>query len=138
MDAALDFSLGGPRSAREHAKSERDVFEHRHVAEERVMLKNETDFAIANADVARVLAVKEHFAGVGRFEARDNSEQRRFARARESQQRNQLAGLDMEADMIDRNEVAELLADVSELDTDAATLGATSSACAFGITRRSR
>src|SRR4029077_14217173 len=138
MDAALDFGLGGPRSAREHAKSKRDIFKYRHVAEERVMLKNETDLAIANADVARVLAMEEHLAGVGCFEARDNSEQRRLARARQSQQRDQLAGLDMEADMIDRNEVAELLADVSKLDTHAATLGAISSACVFGITRRPR
>src|SRR5260370_29297957 len=43
VDAPRDLGLGGPRSAGQHAKSERDVFEHRHVAEQRVMLKNETD-----------------------------------------------------------------------------------------------
>src|SRR6202158_3212958 len=104
MDPALDPGLGGPRSPGQHAKSERNVFEHRHVTEKRVMLKNETDLAIANADVARVLAMKQHLAGVGRFQSRDDSEQRGLARARQSQQRNQFAGLDMQADMINRNE----------------------------------
>ena len=74
MNPALDLGLDGSRSPGQDAKSERDVLEHRHVAEESVMLKNETYLAIANADVARVLAVKQHLAGVRRFEARDDSE----------------------------------------------------------------
>ena len=129
MHAPRDRGLGGARAARDHAQPEGDVFEHRHVAKQRVVLKYETDLALANADVAGVLAVEQHLAGVRRFQPRDYPQQRGLARARQPQQRDQLAGFDMQVDSVNRDEIAELLADVSELDTHAATLTARSSCC---------
>src|SRR5258707_5374681 len=139
MHATLDLSFAGAFAPRQHAHSEGDVFEHRHVAKQRLLLKAETDLALADADGARVLSMEQHLAGVGRLESRDYSQQRGLARSRQSQQRDQLAGFDMQADIVNRDEVTELLADVSELDTHAVTLTARSScACFTGTTRRSR
>src|SRR5208283_4505181 len=98
-----------------------------------------TDLALANADVARVLAMEQHLAGIRPLQPRDYPEQRGLARSRQPQQRDQLAGFDMQVDIVNRNEITELLADVSELDTHAATLTARSScSCFAGTTRRSR
>ena len=139
MHAPLDLGLGRTLAPRQHAHPEGDVLEHRHVAKERVMLKDETDLALAHADRARVLAMKPHLAGVRRFQPRDYSQQRGLARARQPQQRYQLAGFDVQVDIVNRNEVAEPLADIFELDTHAATLTARSScSCFTGTTRRSR
>ena len=83
MHAARDFGLGGTFSPRQHAHSERDVLEHRHMAKQRVMLKDETDLTLAHADRARVLAVKQHLAGVRRLQPRDYAKQGGLARARQ-------------------------------------------------------
>ncbi len=135
---SLRIETGELVAPRQHTHPEGDVFEHRHVAEQRVVLKYEADFALAHADGARILAVEHHFAAVWSLQARDYPQQRGLARAREPQQRDQLAGSDVQADIVDCNEVAELLTDVSELDTHAATFTAMSSASCFtGTTRRS-
>ena len=139
MHAPRDFGLGGTFAPRQHPHAEGDVLEHRHVPKQRVMLKYEADLALADADGAGVLAMKQHLARVRRLQPRDYSQQRGLARARQPEQRDQLAGFDMQADIVDRDEIAELLADISELDTHAATLTAMSScSCFTGTTRRSR
>src|SRR5208282_1012948 len=139
MHAPRDHGLVGALAPRNHAHPESDVFEHRHVAEQRVVLKYETDLALANLDGAGVLAMEQHLARVGRLEPSDYPEQRGLARTRQPEQRDQLAGFDMQVDIVNRNELAELLGYVSELDTHAATLIARSSCSAFaGTTRRSR
>src|ERR1700719_573761 len=139
MHAPRDLRFGGTFPPRQHAHSERDVLEHRHVPKQRVMLKHEPDLALADADRAGVLAMEQHLAGIGRLQARDYPQQRRLARSRKPKQRNQLTGFDMQVDIVNRNEVAELLADVLELDTHAATLTARSScSCFAGTTRRSK
>src|SRR5271170_3099052 len=127
MHALPELRLGGTPLPRQHAQAEGDVLEHRHVPEQRVMLKDETDLALADADGAGVLAMEQHLAGVRCLQPRDYSQQRGLARARQPQQRDQLAGFDMQVDIINRYEVAELLADVSELDTHAAIFAAMSS-----------
>ena len=62
MHAPLDLGLGGTFAPRQHAHPEGDVLEHRHVPKQRVMLKDETDLALADADRARVLAMEPHLA----------------------------------------------------------------------------
>ena len=138
MHASLDLGLRRTFAPRQHAQPEGDIFEHRHVAKQRVVLKDETDLALADADLARVLAVEQHLAGVRRLQAGDYPEQRGLARARQPQQRDQLAGFDVQVDIVNCDEVAELLADISELDTHAAILAISSCSCFTGTTRRSR
>ena len=56
-------AAGSPRRraarARAHAQAERDVLEHRHVAEERVVLEDEADAAILRAPPRRIVAVEQ-------------------------------------------------------------------------------
>ena len=86
------------------------------------MLKHKADLAIAHAAIGRLFAVEMHRAGVRQLQPRDDPQQRGFARARQSQQRDQFAGRDVEADVIERDEIAEGLADVADFDTHAAIL----------------
>ena len=72
----------GPMRARPHAKTERDVLEHRHVTEERVVLKDEADATLSGLPRRRVLAVEQHRTGVGRLEPGDDAQQRRLAAPR--------------------------------------------------------
>ena len=46
--------------ARPHPQAERDVLEHRHVPEQRVVLEHEADAAIARVALGRVLAFEQH------------------------------------------------------------------------------
>ena len=50
------------------------------------------------------------------FEAADHAQRRGLAAARRSEQREELARLDHEVDVVDGDEVAELLAQRDELD----------------------
>ena len=93
-----DLRFGQPLAARTHAQPERHVLEHGHVAEQRVVLEHEADVALADAARQRVVAVEQHLSLVRPFEAGDDAQQRRLAGARRAEQRNQLAGLDVQVD----------------------------------------
>ena len=69
-----------------------DVLEHRHVAEQRVVLEHEADLAVAHVDVGGVLAA-EHLAGRP-IPAGDDAQQRGLAAARRPEKRDQLAESD--------------------------------------------
>jgi hypothetical protein len=79
--AALDLGLRGPLAARLHADPERDVLEHVHVAEQRVVLEHEPDAALARGPVRDVLVAEPHAARLGELEPRDDPEQRGLARS---------------------------------------------------------
>ena len=102
--------------ARLHPQAEGDVFEHRHVAEQRVMLEHESDTALAGAARERVLAIERHLAGIRPVEAGDDPQQRGLARARWSQQRQQFAVGDLEVDTVKGRERAELLYDIPDFN----------------------
>ena len=105
--------------ARLHPQAEGDVFEHRHVAEQRVVLEHETDMALAGAAGQRVLAVERHLAGIRPVEARDDPQQRGLAGTRRPQQRQQFAVGDLEVDAIERGKGAEFLHDVFDFNRHA-------------------
>ena len=83
---------GGRTGRRADAQAERDVLEHGHVPEERVVLEHEPDAAVAGVALGGVLALEDHRAGVGRLEPGDDAQQRRLARPGRPEQRDQLAG----------------------------------------------
>ena len=91
-DLRCDLVVRRPMRSRAHAQPERDVLEHRHVTEQRVVLKDEADSPLAGLPVRRILAVEQHAAAVGRLEAGDDPQQRRLAAARRPEQRDELAG----------------------------------------------
>src|SRR6185312_1514736 len=80
LDAGADRGLVLADGARLHAQAKGDVFEHRHVAKQRVVLEYEADMALAGAVSQRILAIDPHLAGVGPIEACDDPQQRGLAR----------------------------------------------------------
>ena len=80
------------------------------------MLEDEADPPLADALVGRVGAVEMDRPRVGRLEAGDDAQQRGLARARGPEQRDQLAGVDPQIDLVDRGEGAEAPADVANFD----------------------
>ena len=102
--------------ARLHAQAEGDVLEHRHVAEQRVMLEHEADMALAGAARERILAVEGDLAGIRPVEAGDDPQQRGLAGARRPEQRQQLAVADLQIDIVERGELAEFLDDVFDFN----------------------
>ena len=88
-----------------------DVLAHRHVWEERVVL----EYGVGLADVWRehgdIAAAQLDAAGVGTFEAGDEPQQRRLARPRRAEQREELAFAHLEVDAVSRDDVPVALAD---------------------------
>ena len=90
-DLGLDLRFRRARGARPHAQAEGHVLEHRHVAEERVVLEDEADAALAGLAHGRVFALEEDLAAVGVLEPGDDAQQARLAGAGGPEQRHQLA-----------------------------------------------
>src|SRR4030095_4319553 len=69
-----DF-LRGPKTARAHAQTEGNILEDRHVPEQRVVLKDEADPAVAEADRRSILVVNQDGAvvAIGDFDPRNDS-----------------------------------------------------------------
>ena len=111
---ALDLVLGRTLRTMLDAQAEGHVLEHGHVLEQRVVLEHEPDLALAHVHGGGVLAGEQHAARVGRFQARDDAQQRGLAAAGRSQQRDQLAGLDMQRYVVERAELAEALGQIAD------------------------
>ena len=90
-----------------HLQRERDVAFDGHVREQRVALEHRAHRTALRRAADEVLAVEHDAAGVGQVEARDHPQERRLAAAGGPQQREELARLDGEADVVDGGEVAE-------------------------------
>ena len=111
-----------PFAARLDLESEGDVFEHRHVTEQRVMLKHESDLAVPDRPQSRILAIEQHLSRIGDFETRDDAQQRGLAAARGPEQRDQRAGGDVEIDVFNRGEFTELLRHAAQCNAHGLTL----------------
>ena len=114
----------GPFLARFDAQAEGNVLEYGHVAEQRVVLEDEADIAIAGVQVRRFGAGKEDLALIGRFHTGDDAQQRGLAAARRTEERNEFAGRNVEVDVVERDEIAEALGDVADFDTHQVFSGA--------------
>ena len=64
----------------------------------------------------RILAVEGNFAAVRPVESGDNPKQRGLAGAGRAEQRDEFAGLDFEAHVVERGEAAEFFRDVFDFD----------------------
>ena len=102
--ADLRFTRTGPARAR--AQSECDVLENRHVTKQGIVLKHKADVAFADLARQRILPVETDLPLVRPFETGDDPQQRCLAGARWTQQRDQLARVDVEADVLERGEIA--------------------------------
>ena len=75
-------------------QAELDIFPDGHIRENRVILKNHTDPALAGIHVVDALIVEIEVAALDRVKASDHSQQRCLAAARRAEQREQLAFFD--------------------------------------------
>ncbi len=129
-DRLADLRLGGPYRAGADPKSERHVLEHAHVAEEGVVLEHEPHLPLAHRLIGRVFAVEVDGAMIRRLQPGDDPQQRGLARPGWAEQRDQLARRDVEAHVVQRREIAERLAQVTDLDAHAVILSGMSSVSA--------
>ena len=86
--------------------------------EERVVLEDRVDVPLVGRTVRDVGAAELDATLVGPLEAGDQPQRRRLAGAGRAQQREELAGGDLEIDPVDRDDVAVRLADALEPDID--------------------
>ncbi len=100
------------------AEAEGDVLEDRQVREEGVVLEDGVDVALVRRQPGDVLALELDQPGRRLLEAADHPQRRRLAAARGPEQREELAVLDLEVDVVDRDDVAEAFGDVDETDID--------------------
>ncbi len=96
------------------AQRELDVVGHGHVAEQRVVLKDDADLALLRAEARDVAAMQHDAAVIDRREARDRAQQRALAAARGSEQNEQLAVGDVDRHVVDGRRVAVLLGNLLE------------------------
>jgi hypothetical protein len=96
-------------AARLDLEAEGDIFEHGHMPKQSIVLKNETDLAIAYRPQSRIPTVDEHLADIRRLEAGNDAQQRGLAAARGPEKREQCPGRHFEIDILDRGKLAELL-----------------------------
>ena len=123
LDLGADLGLRGSRQPGPHAQTKGDVLEDAHVAEQRVVLEHEADVPVAHALADSVLAVDVQAAGVGPFEAGDDAQQCGLARARGPEQRHQLAGRDVEVQIVADDRGAETFVEVADFDAQVFTPG---------------
>ncbi len=99
-----------------HTQRELDVLADGHVAEQRVMLEHEADFALAHIDVRDVAAVQRHAAVVDLGQAGDRPQQRALAAAARAEQDQELALGDAQRDVVDDGDALVPLGYLVECD----------------------
>jgi hypothetical protein len=85
------------------------VFEHRHVRPECVVLKNHRARTLLRPEVGDVRAVNHNASGVGLEEPGDHPQGGRLSAPRRPEQGNHLAGLELQAEVVDDGAAAEVL-----------------------------
>ncbi len=111
-----DLLLAGPQTPRADAQPERDVLEHGHVPEQRVMLKHEPHVPFAGRLIRDVLAVELHGSAIREFQSGNDAEQRRLSRTGGPQQCDELAIRDFQIHFLQRFEVPEILRNAAHAD----------------------
>ena len=81
------------------------------------MLEHEADVAVSHVGGRGVVAFEDHAAGVGGLQPGYAAQERRLAAARGAEQGDEFAAREVERDIVEGDEIAELLADVLDLDT---------------------
>ena len=91
-----------PSGAFRTLQAERDVLSNRHVAEQRVVLKDKPDASMLNRHGRGVFAGQLDRARLGRLQSGDDPQDRALARAGGPEQGHELAGRNVERDVVHR------------------------------------
>ena len=111
-----DFGADFGRRRLRHLQRECDVALDGHMREKRVALEHHPHRPPLRRPAGEVLAVQHDAAGIGNVEARDHPQQRGLAATRGPEKGEELAGVDADADVVDRGEVAETAGDVLDVE----------------------
>ena len=110
--------LLAPRPAIERAKPEHDVAQNRHMREQRIILEHQADRPLLRRDEHRravdLLAIDQHPPRIRAIDARRDPEKGRLAAPGMAEERDHLAGLDVEAHPGERDDIAETAVHVLE------------------------
>src|SRR5690606_11883784 len=98
-------------------QAECHVLEYRHVAEQRVVLEDESDLTMPYIDIGGVLPAEQHAARIGRLQSCNDSQQGGLAAARRTQQGDKFTGFDIQGHIVQRTEAAEAASEVSDFNT---------------------
>jgi light-independent protochlorophyllide reductase subunit B len=104
-----------PRHAR-HLQPETHVLRHRQVGEQRIGLEHHADLALVGTQAGNLAPVDADRPGIGPLEPRDHAQHGRLAAARGAQQRDELALLDPEGEILDHPNGAEGLFQMRKLE----------------------
>src|SRR6476646_11349782 len=86
------------------------------------MLEHHRDIALARLQSVDPPAFQPHLTRIGGLKPRDDPEKRRFAGSRRAEERDELALLEGQADVVENRRRREGLADAFQLETGQATL----------------
>jgi hypothetical protein len=93
-----------------------DIVGDAHVRENGIALEHHVHRPLVRRNARHVLPV-DHYLAFGRqLEPRDHAQQRRLAAARGAEQHEEFTGQDVQADIVDRRDLAEPLGDILDLD----------------------
>ena len=84
--------------------------------EQREVLERDADAARLGTVLRGVAPADMHFAGFGLFDPRDDAQQHRLAGPRRAKNYDDLAGIDVEREPVDRAARLEVLDEVSEFE----------------------
>ncbi len=135
MHALGDVGRGRALVTLAHGEAEGDIVEHRHVAEERIVLEHEADAALARIDPEHALSFDPDVARIRPFEPGDDAQKRRLARARGPEQSQELAAVDRQADALQGDEAVEVLGYVDGIDAHICAFFHSSRLCAVSVTK---
>ena len=99
------------------AQAKGNIFENRHVPEQRVMLENETYLTFAHMPRRGIHAVENYLPRVRPLQAGDNAQQRGFSATGRTEQGHQLARSYIKVYPLESLEIAETFGDITNLDT---------------------
>jgi hypothetical protein len=97
-------------------QTEGDVLLHRHVRKQRIRLEHHVDRPLVRRNARHVRAIDPDAAAGGFLETGEHAQQRGLAAARAAEQAEQFLLIDLQRNVVDRDEVAELLGDALDVD----------------------
>ncbi len=113
--------LAGAALAWPHAQAKGDVLEHAHVLEQGIVLEHETNLAFAYLASGGIGAIQKDQAAIGRFQARDDAQQRCLSAAGRPQQSGQFALRERQRHVVEGDKGAKPFMDIAYFNTHAAS-----------------
>ena len=116
MNFLLYANCRRPLRSGQYAQAKPDVFRHRHMPEQRIMLEDEPHSAFGNALIGHFRAVQKNASLIRSFQSGKNAQQRRLAATGWPQEGDELAGFDLKIDIVQDRERSEPFGDMFHME----------------------